>query len=282
MENKVLVYLNGAYIDESQAQVSVNNRAFRYGDGFFETIKLVQGKVVNPQLHTDRLLHTLQRLQFDCPAYFTPKNIIDRIEELVIYNQHQALARIRLTVFRGDGSLHDIDNLRPNLLIQSWPLDTVYNQLNENGWVIDVYKEGHKTCDAFANLKSNNYLLYAMASIYARQNKFDDVLVLNEHGRIADATIANTWIVEQGKLVTPTLSEAPVAGTMRRFIVENAHRFGLQVTEDIITIERLKAADELWLTNALYGIRWVKQLGDTTYGNKYALQLHQQLLQPLL
>jgi branched-chain amino acid aminotransferase len=277
----MLVYFNGKFVNEDKAHISVNNRSFRYGDGCFETIKLMRGKVLMPQLHTDRLFASLALLQFDCPSYFTPSYIIERIQELAAKNQHQTLARIRLTVFRGDGGLYDALNMRPNILIQSWPLNPENNKFNENGLVIDVFAKGHKACDAFSNLKSNNYLLYAMAALHAKQQHCNDVLVLNQFGRVADATIANIWIVENNKIITPLLTEGPVDGTMRRFILENATSNGFNANEEAVSIERLQQANEVFLTNAIYGMKWVKQCGDTTYGNQFSTQLHQKMIQPL-
>lgn len=277
----MLVYLNGHFINEQKATVSANNRSFRYGDGCFETIKLMHGKVLQPQYHTGRLFASLAQLHFDCPSYFTPTYIIQRIEELAAKNQHQTLARIRVTVFRGDGGLYDPSNMRPNLLIQSWPLNEENNQLNSNGLVLDIYREGHKACDTLANIKSNNYLLYAMAAIAAKAQHCNDMLVLNQHGRIADSSIANLWLVEGDTLVTPALTEGPVSGTVRRYLLENAASKGFSANESAVTEERLLAADEVFLTNAIYGLKWVQRIGNQAYGSKWAAKIHAQLLQPL-
>jgi branched-subunit amino acid aminotransferase/4-amino-4-deoxychorismate lyase len=277
----MLVYLNGKMINQLNASISIDNRSFRYGDGCFETMKLMHGKVLQPKLHTDRLFASLALLQFDCPSYFTPSYIIEHIEMLAAKNQHTSLARIRLTVFRGDGGLYDVDNMRPNLLIQSWPLNPENNRLNENGLVIDVFTKGHKACDAFSNLKSNNYLLYAMAALRAKAQHCNDLLVLNQYGRIADSTIANVWIIEKEKLITPLLTEAPVEGTMRRFLLENATKLGFDANEESISIERLVQADEVFLTNAIYGMKWVKQCGEASYGNQFGMAVYQKMIQPL-
>jgi len=277
----MLIYLNGKFINEDKGLVSVNNRSFRYGDGCFETMKLMHGKVLHPQLHTDRLFESLALLQFDCPSYFTPAYILEHIETLAAKNQHQSLARIRLTVFRGDGGLYDAANMRPNLLIQSWPLNPENNKLNENGLVLDVFADGHKSCDAFANLKSNNYLLYAMAALHAKKQHCNDVIVLNQHGRVADTTIANLWIIENNKLITPLLTEAPVAGTARRFLLENAASHGFFANEESISMERLLKADEIFLPNAIYGMKWVKQCGSASFPNQMSTTVYQKMIQPL-
>ena len=277
----MLIYLNGKFINEGKGAVSVNNRSFRYGDGCFETMKLMHGKVLQPHLHTERLVQSLALMQFDCPSYFTPAYILDNIESLATKNGHTSLARIRLTIFRGDGGLYDAANMRPNLLIQSWPLNPENNKLNENGLVLDVFAHGRKSCDAFANLKSNNYLLYAMAALHAKKQHCNDAIVINQHGRVADTTIANLWIIENKKLITPLLTEGPVAGTMRRYLLENAASHGFFANEEPVSIERLWQADEVFLTNAIYGMKWVKQCGKASYGNGISTAVYQKMIQPM-
>jgi branched-chain amino acid aminotransferase len=278
----MLVYLDGKFLNEARAGISVNNRSFRYGDGCFETMKVVAGRLQLPHLHMERLFSTMELLRFEPPSYMNAEYLVQRIEELVQRNQHQALARIRLTIFRGDGGLYDTASMRPHLLIQSWPLPPENLRLNENGLVLNLFRKGYKACDAYANLKSNNYLLYAMAALEARQQQCNDMLVLNQHGRVADSTIANLWIVENDILITPPLEEGPVQGTMRRWILEQAASWGFYAKEEPVTEERLAAAQEIFLTNAIYGLKWVRQVGAAShYACRLSAAVHQQLLQPL-
>jgi branched-chain amino acid aminotransferase len=275
------LYLNGKFLNESNASVSINNRSFRYGDGFFETIKVVQGRVQFADLHTDRLFASLQALQFESPSFLTPAYLLSRIEQLVAKNGHQKLARVRLTIFRGNGGLYDPENLHPNLLIQSWPLNPVNNMLNENGLVIGDFMQGFKAADSFANLKSNNYLLYAMASLHAKSQHWNDALVLNQRGTYADATIANLWVVKENRIMTLPLADGGVAGVTRRFLLANLPAAGLAVEESSLAPTDIKGVDEVFLTNAIYGLRWVRQHGKTLYSNAIATRIYQELLQPL-
>jgi branched-chain amino acid aminotransferase len=155
------------------------------------------------------------------------------------------------------------------------------NRLNENGLVIDFFRDGRKACDAFANLKSNNYLLYAMAALHAKQHHCNDALVLNQYEHVADATIANVWIAEGNTLVTPPLAEGPVQGTMRRYLLEQAIVRGFQVKEEPISTDRLLAADEVFLTNAIYGLKWVKQVANLEFPCQMAASVHHTLVAPL-
>jgi branched-chain amino acid aminotransferase len=142
------------------------------------------------------------------------------------------------------------------------------SELNEEGLVIDVFPAGRKSCDYFSSLKSNNYLVYVMAALYARQHQLNDCLVLNTYNRIADSTIANLFYCRQGLIYTPPLTEGGVAGVMRRHLLEVLPKAGFNVQEKVTTREDLEGAEEVFLTNALKGIKWVKSLGAATYGCK--------------
>ncbi len=277
----MLVFLNEKYINIKNAGISVDNRSFRYGDGFFETIKVNDAQIPLWDYHISRISRTLKALKFEVPRYFNEEYILHHIKALLKKNQHEKCARVRVTIFRGDGGIYDTINHRPHLLIQSWPLNPQNNLLNENGLVIGFYNEGFKAADPFASLKTNNYLLYAMAALYVKQNHWNDAILLNHHERVADATIANCWIVKDGVITTPPLSEGPVAGTMRAYLLQHAAENDFNIQESAFGAEALWNADEVFLTNAIYGLRWVASLGDKHFGNTLANAIFRRIIEPL-
>jgi len=282
MQQSPFVNIDGKLLKENKVSISPNNRSFRYGDGFFETMKMIQGKIMAESYHEQRFSATLQQLQFDCPSYFNFQYLKKLIEELAYKNQHNALARIRLTIFRGNGGLYDPDNLVPHFLIQTWLLNPANNTLNNNGLVIDIYKDALKSCDRFANLKTNNYLGYAMAALWAKQQHLNDALLLNSNDQIADSTIANLFIVKNNHLYTPALTEGPVRGTTRQFLIDYCRQNNIPVTENALSINDLLNADEVFLTNAIYGIKWVKMVGNQLFlQHQFAKELHHYALKPL-
>ncbi len=274
------INLNGKIIREDQCSISPNNRSFRYGDGCFETMKMIQGTVQFSAYHFERLFHTLELLQFECPKDFTPELLKQQIETLAKKNYHHKLGRIRLMAFRGDGGIYDVVSPKPNFLIQTWPINEANNSLNENGLIIDIYKDTIKSCDRFSNLKTNNYLGYAMAALWAKKNHLNDALVLNSHARIADATIANVFIIKAGQVVTPSMAEGCVNGIMRRHLVATLPTINIPIQEGALTVEAILSADEVFLTNSIYGIRWVKSIQSVTYQNTLTTTIFKKLIQP--
>ena len=272
---------NGKIFRSDKLLISPDNRSFRYGDGCFETIKIFKGKILLENHHFERLFTSLETLQFELPGFFTPTFLQKQILALAKLNSHEKLARVRLTLFRGNGGLYDLENYSPNYCIQTWPLNPANNQLNENGLVVDVFTDARKVNDLFSPIKSNNYLSYAMAAMWAKRNKLNDAILLNPFGDVADATIANVFIVKDGDVQTPSLNEGPVNGNMRRYLLQSLRKQNIQVEEKKISVEDLQQASEIFLTNAIYGIRWVKQLGRHNYQNQLAALLHRDFIKPM-
>jgi branched-chain amino acid aminotransferase len=269
------LFYNGSFLKDDSPLVTANNRGFRYGDGLFETMRIVDGKLPLVGYHLDRLFKGLDLLQFELPSYFKEDYLLAQIEELSRRNRH-GHARVRLVVFRGNGGLYDPENHFPNCIIQSWPLPDGNFGYNEKGLITGLCPDVKKSCDILANLKSNNYLPYILAALYARKNHWDDALVLNTGGNICDSTIANVFMVKKDIIFTPSLQEGCVAGVMRRFLLERLPVWGFRVTEWPLRPEDIEAADELFLTNAL-GIRWVAHYGAKQYGNTFSAAINHHL-----
>jgi len=280
MSANVYVVQNGKVINEINAVVSINNRSFRYGDGCFETMKVSKGKLLFADYHFERLFSSLKLLQFTVPSFLTPEYLLANILNLTQKNHHEKLARIRLTIYRGEGGLYDPQNLVPNFTIQTWELNPTNNLLNENGLVIDIFEKSRKVCDNYSAIKSNNYLGYAMAALWTKEQHLNDAILLNPYNRVADATIANVFIIKDGIVKTPSLSEGGINGIMRRYLLNQLPEIAVPVEESMLTMDDLLEADELFLTNSIYGIRWVKQLRDKVYGNNMTALISKKLVHP--
>jgi branched-chain amino acid aminotransferase len=280
MTRPIMMNFDGAVLPADQGILTADNRGFRYGDGLFETMLAGGGRIRLGPYHFERLLSGMRTLRFEPAAQFA-STIERQILELCAINSEAGYSRVRLTVFRGDGSLTDTIDTFPHYIIQSSPWPAGSNGWNAEGLVIDIFADGRKACDAYATLKSNNYLLYSLAAMYGRERGLDDCLVLNSHGRLADSTIANLFYIKDHRFYTPPLSEGCVAGVMRRYLLEALPRAGYSVLEQPVSPEELPGADEVFLTNALRGIRWVRSFRGITYGNRLAAAVHEQIIQKM-
>lgn len=274
------ICLDGKIFAGEEPALLASNRGYRYGDGLFETIKMVNGNMVLWDAHFDRLENGLSMLQFELPGLFTREKIRKEIENLCQKNKCSGLARIRLSVFRGNGGLYD-DNRLAQYLIECWPLNEASQQLNENGLVIDVYPDSRKSCDIFSNLKSANFQAYTMAAQYAIKNRLNDCLVLNSNECLADSTIANLFILKNGVFHTPALTEGCVNGIMRNYLVEKLRDAGYPVKIGVVTITDLEFADEVFLTNSINGMRWVGQYGKSRYTNATIVEIYNRFIKTI-
>ena len=270
---KLVINHNGKYINADNV-ILTNDHSYRYGDGLFETMRVADEKILLEEYHFKRLFSGLETLKFQTPSFFTKQKISEEIKALCKKNNCEKFARIRLSVSRGNGGLYDCDN-KFTYLIECWHLEP--SGFNENGLVINIFPDAKKSIDKFSNLKSANYLPYVMAAIWAKENRLNDALIQNQFGRICDATIANIFWVKDKNVYTPSLNEGCVAGVMREKILDLRQ----DVEEKNLTENDLVNADEVFLTNAIHRIRWVKQFRDKIYTNNISQELFSQLGQTI-
>jgi branched-chain amino acid aminotransferase len=177
--------------------------------------------------------------------------------------------------------LYDAENHFPIYIIQSWPLSTDKEEWNSNGLVIGIYEETKKSCDILSNLKHNNYLPYVLAALHAKKQKWNDAIVLNIHERICDTTIANIFTIKNDVVYTPSLNEGCVAGVMRKMVIKNILNSGRVLVETDLNTGHLLTADEVFLTNSLYDIRWVNHIGTKSYGNSITRKIFTDFIQTI-
>ncbi|MFZ4058447.1 MAG: aminotransferase class IV [Ferruginibacter sp.] len=261
------INFNGKLVTAETPIINASSRALRYGDGIFETLKIQSGVLLNAHLHFERLWNGLQVLGFEIPALFTPDFLMKEIMHLAKKNGHINGARVRLNVFRGAGGIFDPEDLKPRFIIETWPLQEQYQQWNSNGLVLGIASGVKKSCDILANLKTNNYLPYVLAALESKRSRWNDAILLNTSDGIADTTIANIFIIKNEQLFTPALNQGPVAGITRHRLIDFLKAQQYSIVEKTLTAHDLITADEVFLTNSMYHMRWVKQLSDSIFTN---------------
>ncbi|MDB5253846.1 MAG: hypothetical protein JWP27_3015 [Flaviaesturariibacter sp.] len=220
-------------------------------------------------LHFDRLFSGLALLDVDSSS-LSEAILRQHITELCIRNGCAASARVRLEVYRDEQT-------GCGWLAEALAVDTGY-RWNDSGYTIDVFSDGRKQADSYSHLKSANYLLYALAARSASARPLDEALVLNGAGRICDGARTNVFIVSNGKIVTPPLSEGCIAGVMRRLLLERLPEAGFIVSEDELSIDRLAGAEAVFLTNAIRGVQWVGRFRDSIYAPEPVYKIYNILL----
>lgn len=270
MQETYCIY-NGHLINLYEPSISFNNRAFRYGDSLFESIKIVSNKCMFLVDHVKRIKLGMTVLRMNVPAEFNTQNIQQLILHLLEKNNIKDDARIRLTVFRNEGGFYTPVVNDISFLIETEVLETKGYDLNQKGYWVDVYAEIKKPITKIANLKTGSALLYVMAGITKTSLRLDDCLLINDNGNIIESINANIFIVKNGTLYTSPITDGCIDGVMRKQILDIAAQNKILAFEQTLTVHTLTNGDEVFLTNAISGIRWVGQFKNKFYTNQKAV-----------
>lgn len=272
----LFINFNGETVPADSKLLTIGNRSFKYGDGLFESMRLMKGELKFANLHADRLQRGMKALKIDgysqMDAWFLKKKVAD----LARRNKAKH-ARIRLTVYRNAEGLYTPSQNKAGYCIELQPIDEPRYFLNEKGLIMDIYTEIPKPTNYLSNVKTCNSLPYVMAGIYKTQHKLDEVFLLNQHGNLCEAGASNIFIWYQKHLYTPALSEGCVEGVMRQVIINIAKENNIPLTEAQISPDILYEADEVFLTNAGRGIQSVIGFGVRRYFNELSKVLIEEL-----
>jgi branched-chain amino acid aminotransferase len=225
--------INGDLVEEKNAVIRADNRAFRYGDGIFETMKVVMGNILLKELHFERLFRGMQVLQIRVKGLINAKILEEQVLRTISKNRLSGPVRARLTMYRGEGGLYEFAAADAGYIIQVWPLSSSNLLLNDNGQQLGLYEPVRKAMDTLSNLKSNNYLPYVMAALYTKENKLNDSIILNSEQRVCDSTVANVFWIRNETIYTPPLSEGCVAGVMRANLLQTLPAKGLMCRRNL-------------------------------------------------
>jgi branched-chain amino acid aminotransferase len=261
------LYAQGEFLLADQAVIKASHRGLRFADGFFETIRVYNGKPLFLEHHFSRVLDALKAYHIERDVNFTLQRLEREIDALLQRNQIAEGGRVRITFSRaGDGFYLPTSNAL-EYMIEARPLEINRFVLNEEGKVTELYPEMKKDINrlsAFKNIDSN---LYVLGSIYAQEHKLHDVLIQNYRGGIIESTTSNLFLVSNGVLYTPGLEDGPIAGIVRMQVINLALEQGIKIYECNINPQNLLAADELFLTNAIHGVQWVGSYRTKRYYN---------------
>ena len=268
---------NGQFIDKNEKVLSFNNRAFKYGDSFFETIRCVNGTPLFWEDHYFRIAGSFIVLKMSIPDSFNLDYFKDLIEELLEFNKlKNCHSRVRISFFRSEGGCYLPHTNSLGFIIDTVILDTHNYELNETGLVLGFYKENLIYSNHISRLKSNNRLLNILASIYAKENNLDDVLLLNTNKNIVESTLGNIFIIKDGNIITPPIEQGCVDGVMRKVLIEKTP---FSIIQKQISISELLNADEVFISNVIRGIQWCASIDKKKYNKNNILNINRNLNQ---
>lgn len=264
--------LNGQLYPPDTNVFGTQNRALRYGDGVFETMRMLDGKVMFFKYHMDRLFKGMQALKIDFHRAFDSEFIASEIVALARANKIYKNARIRFSVFREDGGWYTPEKNTFNYLIEIQALNED-TYIVERGLIADVYREVRKDFSALSHLKTSNSLPYVLAGVYRKENNLDECILLNSQNNIVESISSNVFLIKENKAYTPAITDGCIDGVMRKVVIDLLKELNITVVETSLPANLLEHADEIFLTNSIKGIQSVVGIGLKRYYSKLGKQL---------
>ncbi|MCM8791147.1 MAG: branched-chain-amino-acid transaminase [Candidatus Omnitrophica bacterium] len=255
------IWLNGKMVDGVKARISVFDRGFMYGDGLFETMRSYAGVVFRLDAHINRFYTSLAVLGIKPP--YGKKTIKAAIYKLLKVNRLKS-AYIKVIVTRGEGrfGISHKDTFRPNTVIVTKDFEDYPTWMFEKGISAEIIGSIRQNeMSILSRVKSLNFLPYIMARFAAKDMGYDEAILTNTKGHIAEAATSNIFLVKEGALITPSLFSGILPGITRTTVLEIARNLKIGVREKTVFREDLLSADEVFITNSLAEIIPVTRIG---------------------
>jgi len=264
-----MINFNGKLLSKEQVQLTSDNRGFKYGDGIFETIKILNNKVIFWEDHYFRLMASMRMLRMKIPMEFTLEFLEEEIMRTVRSIEETGPFRVRLNAFRKDGGLYTPETNEISFLIEASAVQ--YN--TKESYEIDVFKDFYNYSGLLSTIKTNNRMLNTLASIFADENDLDNCVLVNERKGVVEVANGNIFIITGAVIKTPALTEGCIKGIVRSKVIEIITKNkDFTIEETVISPFEIQKADEVFITNAIMGIQVVtkykKKSFNTEIGNK--------------
>jgi len=244
----MMVFLNGQFVPAAQAVVPVNDRGFMYGDGLFETLRVVNGRPFRLAQHLERLGRGADFLKIKCP--FAPKELQEFADRLVEQNQMpEAVLRVVLTRGPGDRGYAPRADGRPTVVMTLHPAPD-----QPLAWSLITSSYRIPAADPLASFKTLNKLAQVMARSEAVEAGADEALLLNTNGEVAETTSGNLFWAFQDNICTVPTGRGILPGITRAVVLEICSALGLPTNKRVIKPEALRNSEGIFITQSVFGI----------------------------
>jgi branched-chain amino acid aminotransferase len=250
-----MINFNGTIVSRDTSLLT-QNRAFLYGDAVFETVKIVNSKILFLEDHYFRLMSSMRVVRMEIPMNFTMEYFEEQILGLATAKNSAISARARITVYRNNGGYYLPQDNTVSFLINVESLDNSSYSFIQKEYVVDLYTDFYITKQLLSSIKTTNKIINITGSIFANENGLDNCLLMNDSKNVIEALQGNIFMLKGNTLITPPVSEGCLNGVMRKQILALARKIeNIEVVEEIISPFDLQKADELFITNVIKGIQ---------------------------
>lgn len=272
-----MINYNGSLVENSGIAIH-QNRGFLYGDAVFETIKVLDNKVLFLEDHYFRLMASMRIVRMEIPMSFTMEYLEAQILLLVNQLEKNASFRVRFSVFRQPGGFYLPKTNAVEFIITAEPLENALYSFENSSYEVELFKDFMVTKQLLSTIKSNNRLVQITGSVFAHENGYENCLLMNDEKNVVEALQSNLFLLSGNRLSTPPVSDGCLNGVMRKQILAIARKIeGLEVLEESISPFDLQKADELFLTNVIKGIQPITKYRKKEYKSELASELLKKL-----
>ena len=266
-----MINFNGIITDQSDQLI--NNRAFLYGDSVFETLRIIDNKIVFWEDHYFKFMSSMRIIRVDIPDNYTPdflqKNILE-LHKMVSKNGH---SRIRINVFRFSEGKYAPDNNKSSFMISCNEISSPEFKINNGKYVVDLYKDYYLDNQLISSIKTNNKIINVVASIYAKENGLNNCVLLNKDKMVAEFINSNIFIIKNHQIFTPTIKSGCLNGVLRKNLINILKKSSYSISERDISTFDLTQSDEVFGTNVIQGLFCVTNYRNKIYSNNQSQQI---------
>lgn len=267
-----MINFNGNLIEEDNFTLKVQNRGFKYGDAIFDTLKFNGEHLFFLEDHYFRLMSSMRMLRMKIPLMFTLEYYEEQILRAIKASNLQEGARVRVSVFRKDGGYYTPVTNEVDFLIEVNPLSKVVDKHYE----IELFKDFPTGSGLLATIKTNNRMVNVLASIYAKENNYQNCILINEKKELVEAMNANVFLIKGNDILTPALDSGCINGIIRKKLISGLQNHNsFNISEIQISPFDLLKADEVFLTNSITDIQSVNQYRKKHYSKEKTIQIQE-------
>lgn len=263
--------LDGFLSEKGDKLFDTSNRSMRYGDGIFETIKLVNGKLLFWEDHYERLSRGMQHLKLDTIG--KEEDFWKKEVEKIVVKNYFTNARIRIIVYRNSPGTYTPMGNRVGFLIEGTRFDKPVYNYSKQGTRLGLFSGDHKGMSPLNNFKTTSALLFVLAGVHKKEAGLDDVVVLNAAGRVCETVSSNIFALVNDVIITPKLSEGCLDGVMRKQIIKAIKQKQINFEEGELTVEQLRTATEIFTTNSMTGVQGIGEFEGKSMTLSYVKEL---------
>jgi len=272
-----MINYNGILMAEAAIPLHTN-RAFLYGDSIFETMKVLDGKVLFFEDHYFRLMASMRIVRMEIPMHFTMEYMEEQVKLLLASFENTSSYRVRLSVFRKSGGRYLPTDNNTEFILTAEALNGALYSFTDADYEVDLYKDFYVSKQLISTLKTTNKMVHITGSIYAHENGLQNCLLVNDDKNVVEALQGNVFMLMGSKLITPPVSDGCLNGVMRKQIIALAKKIDeVEVVEASISPFDLQKADEIFITNVIQGIQPVTKYRKKEYSSTFSIKLLQRL-----